>query len=150
MAAELDADYALSAAELPPSKGTFPASRLRAVAFRYDVGSGEVFGIQELLTNNTITVGKCKKEDFQYIVVAPLLRNGMALFGELNKFVTVSEVRFPSVDETGDRAFATVVGVPSETVTVTVYTGKSTVVVDCVIGSSGYADLSITQTPSCV
>ena len=149
MAAELEADYVLSPAELPPSRGTFPASGLHHISFKYDVMSGEVFGIEEM-SNKTMTVSKCQKEDFQYIVVAPVLSNGMAVFGELNKFVTVSQERFPSVDVTGERVFATVVGVPTETVTVTVYTGKTTVPVNCVIGNSGYADLAISQTPTCI
>ena len=149
MAAELESDYALMGSELPPSRGTFPASKLHAVSFQYDLANGRVFGIEELSSSTSLTVGHCGKQDFKYIVVAPLFHNGMALFGELSKFVTVSEARFPSVDVTGDRVFVTVAGVPTETVTVTVYTGKSTKTVDCVIGNSGYADLSISDTPTC-
>lgn len=147
MAAELKADYALSAAELPPSRTTFPA--INSIAFQYDVRTGRVFGIEDF-SNNSITVEKCGKEDFKYIVIAPLFVNGMALFGELNKFVTVSETRFPQFDATGNSVFATVRGVPSERVTVTVYNGYGTVTVDCAIGDSGYADLTIAQSPTCV
>ena len=150
MAAQLEADYALSGSELPPSRSTFPASRLNHVVFQYDVRTGEVFGIENLTSDSSITVGKCEKIDFKYFVVAPLLENGMALFGELDKFVTVSETRFTHLDQTGSRTFATVRGVPSEVVKVTVYNGKSTVTVNCVIGNSGYADLAISATPTCV
>lgn len=149
MAAQLEADYALSGSELPPSQNTFPGSRLKHMVFQYDVHTGEAFGIENLTSDSSITVGKCGKADFKYFVVTPLLENGMALFGELNKFVTVSETRFIHVDQTGSRTFATMRGVPSEVVKVTVYNGKDTVTVNCVIGDSGYADLAISATPTC-
>ena len=150
MAADLTEDYALTGSELPPSRHTFPASAMDHVAFQYDVRTGKVFGIETVSSSTSITLEKCGKNDFKYVVMAPLLQGGVALFGELNKFVTVSETRFPSVDHTGERSFATVVGVPSETVTVTVYDGQNTVTVDCVIGDSGRADLAISKNPTCV
>ena len=149
MAAELAADYALSPSELPPSRTTFPASDLHAVAFQYDLLTGKVSSLEEV-TNHTLTLEKCGKGDFKYLVLAPVLRNGMALLGELEKFVTVSEQRFPSLDVSGERGFAEVVGVAGESVRVTVYTGKETVLVECVIGPTGRADLTISKTPTCV
>lgn len=150
MAADLKEDYALSGWELPPSRHTFPASAMSHVAFQYDIRTGKVFGIETVSSSTSITLEKCGKDDFKYVVMAPMLRGGVALFGELNKFVAVSETRFPSVDQAGGRSFATVVGVASEVVTVTVYDGENTVTVDCVIGDSGRADLAISNNPTCV
>lgn len=153
MAAQLEEDYALSASELPPSQNTYPGSRMNHIAFQYDytLEDEALSNIEKLTSSNFITIGKCGKKNFKYIVVAPILQNGMALFGELNKFVTVSETRFLEVDQTGPHAFATVVGVPSEIVTLTIYTGKgtSTYTFPCYIGDSGRANLVISAEAYC-
>lgn len=120
------------------------------MVFQYNIRTGEVFGIEEL-TNNSITISKCDKKDFKYIVIAPRFSNKMVLFGELNKFVTVSETRFLDFEETGEGVFVTLTGVPSEKVIVTVYNGQSAVAVNCVIGDTGLAKLTIAQSvPTCV
>jgi hypothetical protein len=149
MAAQLEEDYAFSGSELPPSQHTFPGSKLNHVAFQYDVRTGTVSKIEELTATTAITIGSCKKTDFKYIVVAPILANGMALFGELDKFVPVSETRFVHFDQSESQVFATVKGVPSESVSLTIYDGKSAVSINCVIGASGFADLTISANPAC-
>ena len=148
MAAELASDYALSPSELPTSRASFPATFINSVAFQYDIRTGKVFGIEDF-TGSAITVEKCGKDDFKYIVIAPRFTNGMYLFGELNKFVAVSETRFPEVDQTGGSVYARVMGVPSEKVTVSIYNGKSVMSVDCLIGDAGYASLFIATNATC-
>ena len=149
MAAELKSSYALSASDLPPSRTTYPASVMKHVAFQYDVCTGKVFGIEDF-TTDSITLEECDKDDFKYIVIAPLLQNEMAIFGELDKFVTVSETRFSQLYQSNDNSYVTVTGVPSEVVKVTLYDGKTTIPVDCVIGDSGWAKLELSSKPTCV
>jgi len=83
MAADLNEDYAMAITELPPSRNTFPRSYMKAVVFQYDVRTGKVSTIEDVTTNSVITVTKCTKADFKYMVVAPVLPNGLALLGEL-------------------------------------------------------------------
>ena len=145
MGAELAADYALSSYELPPSSNTFPATRLQAMAFQYNVITGKVSSIQEFTEIESITVEACGKADFKYIVVAPRFYNGMYLFGELDKFVPVSEQRFVSYDQTLDEVYFRLAGVPEEVVEVTVYDGQATKTATCVIRDDYYAELTITK-----
>ena len=44
----------------------------------------------------------CGEADFQYWIIAPVLNNGLVLFGELTKIVPVSETRFKSFLNAGD------------------------------------------------
>ena len=109
-----------------------------------------MFGIEDIGPDTAITVEKCGKEDFKYFVIAPLLDNGVALFGELDKFVTVSETRFSRLTQSDKEASITVMGMPSERVKVTVYDGKTTLAVDCLIGDGGSAELTLSATPTCL
>ena len=143
MGAELAADYALSSYELPPSSNTFPASSLQAVAFQYSVVTKKLFSIEEFTETESITVGACGKADFKFIVVAPRFDNGMYLFGELDKFVPVSEQRFVSYDQTMDEVYFRLAGVPEEVVEVTLYDGQAVKTATCVIRDDYYAELTI-------
>ena len=145
MGAELASDYALSAYELPPSSNTFPGSHFQAVAFQYNIVTRKVFSIEEFTETEAITVGECGKADFKYIVVAPRFYNGMYLFGELDKFVPVSEQRFVSYDQTLDEVYFRLAGVPEEEVELTVYDGQAVKTVKCVIRDDYYAELTITK-----
>ena len=147
MGAEVEAEYALKAADLPPSRHTFPASSMDSVIFQYDIQTMKVSGIQKF-TDNSITIGISQKKNFQYFVIAPKLPNGMFLFGELNKFVTVSETRITHIDVTGEFVYAEVMGVPGEEVKMTLYDGQNIMTVDCLMGDSGYADLEISTVGS--
>ena len=104
--------------------------------------------------NVNIVVPKCGKANFKYLVVAPAFRNGMYLLGEMGKFVPVSEQRFVSIDETEDEVNIRVTGVPSETVSVTVYDSEmpSVETVTCYIQDNHYANLVLSRdgsTPPC-
>ena len=149
LAAQLEEDYAFSGSELPPSRNTFPGSKLHHITFQYDIRTGEVSKIEDLDTSTAITIESCGKTDFKYIVVAPILANGMALFGELDKFVPVSETRFASLEQSESQVVAMVRGVPSETIKLTIYNGQKAVTMNCVIGDSGYTHLTISANPSC-
>ena len=145
MAAELEADYALSSSELPPTSNTFPDSTLNAMAFQYNVLTGKPFSMERFTETRTITIGKCEKADFKYYVIAPHFNNGMYLFGELNKFVPVSKERFVSFDQTENEVHFRLAGVPTETVLVTVYDGEALTALECAIRDDYFADLTITR-----
>ena len=145
MAADLQEDYAMAITELPPTRNTFPQTYMKAVAFQYDVRTGKVLNIQDVTSTSQITVSKCGKSDFKYMVIAPILPNGVALLGELSKFITVSETRFVDLDTSTELTSVSLFGVPSEKVTVTLYNTTSAAysMVDCVIDTNGYATLSM-------
>ncbi len=146
MAAELEEDYALSAAELPPTRNTFPASSLDSVVFQYDVFSdplaNKAFNVEHITEKDFITVEKCGKEDFKYIAVAPRFLNKFTLFGELSKFVTVSETRFSHIVEDEDRVDVTFTGVPQEKVYLTFYDDTVWYSIECVVRESGYGNIT--------
>ncbi len=145
MAADLKEDYAMAITELPPTHNTFPHTYMKAVVFQYDVRTGKVSHIQDVTSTSEITVSKCGKSDFKYMVIAPILPNGVAILGELNKFITVSETRFVDLDTSTELTSVSLFGVPSEKVTITLYnvTSAASSTVDCVIDTNGYATLSI-------
>ena len=146
MAAELKEDYALSPTELPPSSNTFPATHLDAVAFQYDIITGIVSKIEAFTSRDVLTVPKCGKADFQFYAVAPRFgNNGMYLFGELDKFVPVSEQRFVDFDEMDGEVYFRLAGVPGEVVDVSVYDGKRVTVVSCVIRNDYSVELRMAQ-----
>ena len=145
MAAELEADYALSFSELPRTPDLIPDASLNAIAFQYNAISGQVSTMEEFNEDVGITIGKCEKADFKYYVIAPRFLNGMYLFGELNKFVPVSKERFINFDQKMDEVHFLLAGVPTETVSVTVYDGKTLNTVPCVIRDDYFADLTISS-----
>ena len=59
--------------------------------------------------------------DFDYLVLAPILANGMALLGETGKFVTVADKRFDRIEAQADAIRVRLVGAPGETVALSVY-----------------------------
>ena len=145
MGAELKEDYVLSSSELPPTSNTFPNSSFSTMAFQHDVLTGKASTVVEFTENTTITVKLCGKTDFQHYVMAPRFLNGMYLFGELNKLVPVSKERFINFDQTMDEAHFLLAGVPTETVSVTVYDGTALNTVSCTIREDYFADLTITK-----
>ena len=99
-------------------------------------------------SSSSITINTCGRSDFQYWTVAPILEGtGMALLGELNKIVTVSETRFRSISKFGSDHVVSLVGAPGENVELSVYDtqDKTTKVVACNMSSSGTAILHIPQ-----
>ena len=95
-AAELVGDYDLSAKEFPPSRTTFPQTTFpQSVAFQYTL-DGTVTRRANFGTDTALRVSMCGEADFQYWIIAPVLNNGLVLFGELTKIVPVSGTRFKS------------------------------------------------------
>ena len=146
LAADLASDYKLTPPELPPSRNVFPASPgfPDYIAYNYTL-EGLVSTTVKFGINDSLTVPACGKTDFQSWNLAPILPNGLALLGELNKILPVSETRFVSASTFGSEATFFLVGVPGEMVSVTLYNTKSNelVVLNCIIGSSGTAKLDM-------
>ena len=91
-----------------------------------------------------IALTPCGLADFALWHTAPVLSSGVALLGELMKWVPVSEARFEDVAVDGAGARATLRGSPSEAVSVSWVSQSGTIEVSvCVIGDSGIATASI-------
>ena len=93
-------------------------------------------------------ISKCGKADFQYWNIAPVLDNGWALLGELNKILPVSETRFLSIeirDPVKQQYLVVLRGVAGETVPVTLYDSKEKKImtVSCTVSPAGTAVLLI-------
>ena len=148
IAAALNGDYALAAAELPPSRFSFPGTSFpTSVAFQHTL-DGKVTTVLDFTASSKLMISKCGKTDFQYWTIAPVLDNGWALLGELNKILTISETRFPDIEvrDPSDQQYLVVLqGVAGEIVPVTLYNPKEkkTVTVSCTVGPAGTAVLLI-------
>lgn len=80
--------------------------------------------------------------DFAYFVVAPVLANGLAFLGETDKYVTLADRRFKSIEVRPDGIQVTILGVPGEKVTVRVYNANTNTLLQpstILIGPSGSA-----------
>lgn len=86
--------------------------------------------------------------DFAYSVVAPVWPNGLALIGEVDKFVTVADRRFTGMAFEGDSVRAELSGMPGETVSVWVYdavAGAMQAPYEATIGGDGTAAIVIAR-----
>ncbi len=86
--------------------------------------------------------------DFDYLVLAPIFANGLALIGETGKFVTVADKRFARI-EIGDEDIALlVIGVPGETISLSAFDTRSQNMiapVSVTIGPEGIASATISR-----
>lgn len=62
-----------------------------------------------------------KAFDYDYVVLAPVLANGLALVGETGKFVTLADRRFRDVTVAGEAIEVTLDGAPGERVTLATF-----------------------------
>ncbi|MCB9488930.1 MAG: hypothetical protein H6684_09395 [Deltaproteobacteria bacterium] len=83
--------------------------------------------------------------DFDYLVLAPIFENGLALIGETGKFVTMADKRFEKVEIQDDSVTAHFIGVPGEVVTLRAYDARANRMLAPVgarIGTSGKAKVT--------
>jgi hypothetical protein len=66
----------------------------------------------------------------EYFVVAPVLENGMAVFGDTSKFITMAEMRIPSVGVDGSSLNVAVTASEAESPIITGYAAASPAAVD--------------------
>lgn len=97
-------DYSVSLAELG-AQGPLVA---------YDWRSGRAFRVEERFELPRID----DLYDFDYLVLAPILENGLALIGETGKFVTLADRRFSEIKAEGDTIRVLLEGAPGEEVVV--------------------------------
>ncbi len=86
--------------------------------------------------------------DFSYFVVAPVWPNGLALIGEVDKFVTVADRRFTSMAFDGDAVRLELAGVSGETVSIWVYdtiAGAMQAPYEATIGADGSASITVSR-----
>ena len=84
------------------------------LVFEYQSGKSKVVSDQ-------IRFGWMPPEKGFYYVLCPILGNGMAVIGEIGKFATLSQKRFPSIRMEQDALVFEVEGVPGERVALAVY-----------------------------
>lgn len=86
--------------------------------------------------------------DHDYFVLVPILSNGLALIGETEKFVTLADKRFISIEPRIDGIDVVLAGVPGEEVmlkTYDVFERKMLPPVTATIGSGGMVEISISR-----
>lgn len=84
--------------------------------------------------------------DFAYLVLAPILSNGLALIGEPDKFVTVADKRFLRVSTTENGLEIALAGAPAERVRLLAYDARTERLlpeVEVVIGADGLGGAAI-------
>jgi hypothetical protein len=85
---------------------------------------------------------------FRYLVLAPILPNGLAFVGEAGKYVTVADRRFSGVETTKTGFLAHVEGVPGEKLSLLAFdatAGKLLEPVEVSIPESGKADVELNR-----
>lgn len=108
----------------------------------YDWKTGQASVLTDVFTLPQIE----NLNDFDYMVLAPIFANGLALIGEPDKYVTMADRRFKAVKQLKHGLNVNLEGTPGETVKVLVYdttvdrmlpTGEAT------IGADGTATLTV-------
>lgn len=117
------------------------------------MGYGKTTKVINIASYDTkLDITQCDKTDFQYWIIAPYLTSDVALLGELNKIVTVSETRYSDLRlSTSDTTLTMKVkGAPDKLVLTSFYYIKSDTIktVSCYIGTTGTNLLSIDDDPN--
>ena len=83
----------MHASELPPSRNTKPRTSFpKSLAFTYTL-DGKIQKAMDF--TGSIDIAACSVTDFQYWSLAPIMENGWALLGELNKIIPISQTPKP-------------------------------------------------------
>ena len=107
-------------------------ARGEAVAFTYDAVSGAGLVVAVFSDVSPMVLMPTKTaNDFQIYYTSPVVRNGWALLGELDKWVPASEFRFVDASVDGDDLVATCMGSAGETVKVSFAKGGKVTTVSC-------------------
>lgn len=114
LGATLNQDYAVQPFDLIPAPGTSDPANLA-----YSGESPEELTVFAFDADHPIVFNKCSKDDFQVWHTAPVLPNGWALLGELDKWVSVSAFRFSQLAYSEAAASVRINGPQNETVAVT-------------------------------
>lgn len=136
----MQTDYQLHLTELPPSHSVKPQSFFPpALAIQYTL-NGTISHISILKENTDyLAISKCGCSDFQYWMIAPLLPNtNIALLGELDKVVTVSEQRVLTIITIGSTFMVRLRGAPMEIVNMSIIDNNGKLnSIQCTIASDG-------------
>jgi len=83
-----------------------------------------------------------------YLVLAPILSNGLALIGEPGKFVTLADKRFTAIEVSGDSLEVTLAGAPGELVTLLAWDSQAQALLPpltATIGAAGDARVNLSR-----
>jgi hypothetical protein len=109
---------------------------IRGPVVAYDWRAGTAFRV-----SGTLELPRMSgRNDYAYLVLAPILENGLALLGETGKFVTLADRRFERVEAVPDGIRATLTGMPGEVVTLRAFDvteDRMLEPVDATIGADG-------------
>ena len=147
IAGELLSDYTIYANELPPSHHTKPKTEiLKSLAFTY-ILDGQVSNAT--IFTDTLFFPITTTTNFHYWSLAPILNNGWALLGELNKIIPVSETHINNILNVGMDYLVSITGVEGEKVSMTAYDTASSqaAVYSCTISPSGQNTLYLPGGP---
>ena len=142
----MQTDYQLHLTELPPSQSVKPQSFFPpALAIQYTLDG--TISRTSILNENTdyLLISKCGRSDFQYWMIAPLLPNtNIALLGELDKVVTVSEQRVLTIMTIGSTFIVRLRGAPMEIINMSVIDTNSKLnSIQCTITSDGIGGATV-------
>ena len=148
LVADLKKSAYIMGQDLPPSKNYKPRSDYGLfVAARCDL-NGNCFDGQNFTGGSAIRAPRTSPQDFQYWIIAPFLPGlGTAVFGELDKIVTMSETRFTDITYSGNEYVFTVAGAPGEVVTLSIfgYYTRTMSRVSCKVPDVGTVDIHLTN-----
>ncbi len=108
----------------------------------YDWKTGQASVVTDVFTLPQVE----NLNDFNYMVLAPIFGNGLALVGDPDKFVTMADRRFTAVKQLADGVRVTLEGAPGETVNVLVYDTRVARMLpagQAVIGADGTATVTV-------
>ena len=137
----------MHASELPPSRHTKPRTAFpKSLAFTYTL-DGQV--LNAMTFTGSLSFPITTTMDFHYWSLAPILNNGWALLGELNKIIPMSETRITNILNVGMDYLVSITGVEGEKVSITTYDTASSqaVVYACTISPSGQNTLYLPGGP---
>ena len=101
------------------------------------------------LASRTVDLAPLGKPfDYDFVVLAPVLENGLALIGEPAKFVTLADKRFRDVRTTTDSIEVTLDGAPGEPVTLLAYDTRSERLLPeahATLGANGTAEVTLAR-----
>lgn len=147
LVADLKKNAYILGQDLPPSSNYKPRSDYGLfVAARCDL-NGNCFDGQNFTGGSSIRASATTPQDFQYWIIAPFLPGlGTAVFGELNKIVTMSETRFTDITFAGSEYIFTVTGTPGEIVTLSIfgYYTRTMSRISCKVSSAGTINIHLT------
>eukprot|EP00041_Stephanoeca_diplocostata_P022194 m.526816 g.526816 ORF g.526816 m.526816 type:complete len:797 (-) comp22006_c0_seq1:232-2622(-) len=105
---------------------------------------GGKVSLKEFSATSPMRLAPCLYTDFGVTYAAPVLGNGMAILGEMAKWVPLSPIRFRAIDEgAGGAVTITLAGAPNEVVHVATYHSGAITDTVCTLNADGMGTLNL-------